>query len=145
MTAVERIERLVVHVEEAIRLGSSSDIPRLRLSLLLLDSAAELMLHRETSYLLASETTSAQLLQKLQGYEDLGHVLPPDLQRTRDELRDLVTPAAKRREIERYFDARLSSSSAPGCWERRRFVFSASSTSIETRPTPRLCALEDSG
>jgi hypothetical protein len=44
---VESLERLVVHVEEAVRLAIINDDPHLRLGLLLLDSAAELLLHRE--------------------------------------------------------------------------------------------------
>jgi hypothetical protein len=46
---METLERLVVHVEEAIRHAAMNDDPRLRLrlGLLLLDSAAELLLHRE--------------------------------------------------------------------------------------------------
>jgi hypothetical protein len=44
---VDSLERLVVHVEEAVRLGSMNDDPHLRLGLMMLDSAAELLLHRE--------------------------------------------------------------------------------------------------
>jgi len=44
---VDSLERLVVHVEEAVRLGCTNDDPYLRLGLMMLDSAAELLLHRE--------------------------------------------------------------------------------------------------
>lgn len=44
---MKSLERLVVHVEEAVRLVMMDDDPHLRLGLLLLDSAAELLLHRE--------------------------------------------------------------------------------------------------
>ena len=44
---METLERLVVHVEEAVRNATMNDDPHLRLGLLLLDSAAELLLHRE--------------------------------------------------------------------------------------------------
>jgi hypothetical protein len=44
---VDSLERLVVHVEEAVRLGCMNDDPHLRLGLMMLDSAAELLLHRE--------------------------------------------------------------------------------------------------
>lgn len=43
---MQRLERLVVHVEEAMRLGSMSDEAHLRLALLMLDSASELILHQ---------------------------------------------------------------------------------------------------
>ena len=44
---VDSLERLVVHVEEAVLLGCMNDDPHLRLGLIMLDSAAELLLHRE--------------------------------------------------------------------------------------------------
>ncbi|TCJ32984.1 hypothetical protein E0504_40210 [Parafrankia sp. BMG5.11] len=40
------MERLVVHVDEAMRLGPMGDEAHLRLALLMLDSAAELILHQ---------------------------------------------------------------------------------------------------
>src|SRR4051794_35335838 len=43
---MERLERLVIHVEEALRLARYEDEAHLRLALMLLDSAAELILHR---------------------------------------------------------------------------------------------------
>ena len=42
-----------MHVEEALRLAAFPDVPRQRLALLLLDSAAELILHRDTEFRLA--------------------------------------------------------------------------------------------
>jgi hypothetical protein len=50
---MQRLERLVVHAEEAVRLGLMPDESHLRLGLLLLDSAAELMMHRQCEWLLA--------------------------------------------------------------------------------------------
>ena len=47
LAPMETLERLVVHVEEAVRHATMNDDPHLRLGLLLLDSAAELLLHRE--------------------------------------------------------------------------------------------------
>ena len=44
---METLERLVVHVEEAVRNATMNDDTHLRLGLLPLDSAAELLLHRE--------------------------------------------------------------------------------------------------
>jgi hypothetical protein len=41
---VKQLERLVVHVEEGIRLGTAADEAYLRLGLLLLDSVAELLM-----------------------------------------------------------------------------------------------------
>lgn len=47
---MRELERLVVHVEEAIRFGAMTDEPHLRLGLVLLDSAAELLMYRETDH-----------------------------------------------------------------------------------------------
>ena len=44
---MDSLERLVVHVEGAVRFGTMNDDPHLRLGLMLLDGAAELLLHRE--------------------------------------------------------------------------------------------------
>jgi hypothetical protein len=52
---VDRTTRLVVHVEEAIRLGTATDVAHLRLGLMLLDSAAELLMHRQCSGLLSQD------------------------------------------------------------------------------------------
>lgn len=44
---MENLERFVVHVEEAVRFATMDDVPHLRLGLVLLDGAAELLLLRE--------------------------------------------------------------------------------------------------
>ncbi|HTJ69893.1 MAG TPA: hypothetical protein VL551_20315 [Actinospica sp.] len=44
---MESLERFVVHVEEAVRFAAMDDVPHLRLGLVLLDGAAELLLLRE--------------------------------------------------------------------------------------------------
>lgn len=58
--SMERLARLVVHVEEALRLARYEDEPHLRLALMLLDSAAELILHRSVQ--LRFTTVKSQLL-----------------------------------------------------------------------------------
>lgn len=47
---MDSLERLVVHVEEAVRLATMDDDPHLRIGLMLLDSAAELLLRRQCSW-----------------------------------------------------------------------------------------------
>ena len=61
---METLERLVVHVEEAVRLASMNDDPHLRLGLLLLDSAAELLLHRECQSRLQWAEREEQLVRR---------------------------------------------------------------------------------
>lgn len=103
---MERVERLVVHVDEAVRLSEARDVSRLRISLLLLDSAAELILYRESSHRLAWEEPLLQHLASFESQEKHGHKLTPRQARHREELRATTTPKAERRRIERYFDAK---------------------------------------
>jgi hypothetical protein len=101
---VERLERLVVHVEEAIRLSQTGEVARLRLALLLLDSAAELMLHREISYIFEFES-SPNSLQFLEAQDAQG-ALSAEMQSHLDYLRKRSVTARRRREIDRNFDAK---------------------------------------
>lgn len=99
---MESLERLVVHVEEAVRLGTMNDDPHLRLGLILLDSAAELLLHRECD-------------SRLQWAEQDRHLvrMAEDLQQKTDkepdwlaELRERAVSAARCRQIDRGFGAK---------------------------------------
>lgn len=105
---MERIERLVVHVEEALRLAShSGDISRQRLALILLDSAAELLLHRESSYILMWDNYPRRTLQELRARVERGVTLTAEQRSFRDELERHVISEGRRRKIEREFDAKV--------------------------------------
>jgi hypothetical protein len=98
---VERLERLVVHVEEAVRLGTMNDVPHLRLGLMLLDSAAELLLHHECH----------SRLQLAEEYRHMVRVAEEVLAIGKEpewlaELREKVVPAAQCRRINRDFGAK---------------------------------------
>ena len=67
---MERLERLVVHVEEAVRLGTMTDEAHLRLGLMLLDSAAELLMHRQCEWLLNEAEMYRRLLGNAQAMYD---------------------------------------------------------------------------
>lgn len=103
---VERLERLVVHIEEGLRLAKYQDEAHLRLALLLLDSAAELLLHRAVQSKLHLQELRSQLLQSYDRAEASGHKLTPQEKQSQLELRAEVLSATKRRELERNFDAK---------------------------------------
>jgi hypothetical protein len=102
---VKNLERLVVHVEEAIRLGTSENEPELRLGLLLIDSAAELMLYRETDYLLAWGDQYQQWLDRAEQAAAHGYASDQDYI---DELRGKVFSKTQRNKIEHDFDAKCA-------------------------------------
>jgi hypothetical protein len=99
---VESLERLVVHVEEAVRLGTMSDDPHLRLGLILLDSAAELLLHRECHSRLQGAEHDRHLVRLA---EDLQQATGKELEWVA-ELRERAVPAARCRQIDRDFGAK---------------------------------------
>ena len=64
---MDSLARLVVHVEEAIRLSrDETDLASLRLGLMLFDAAAELLLHRSAVYFLAEDSIEQQTLNRYQ-------------------------------------------------------------------------------
>ena len=97
---VKRIERLVVHVEEAMRLSKRPEEPYQRLALLLFDSAAELILYRETDYRLHwEELLVDRQLESLKAHEQRIGTLPPDLATRKSELEQRATPQKRRERI----------------------------------------------
>jgi len=96
---METLERLVVHVEEAVRNATMNDDPHLRLGLLLLDSAAELLLHRECQSRLQWAERDEQLLCQA---EELTAATGKELEWVA-ELREHVLTHAQRKKIDRDF------------------------------------------
>jgi hypothetical protein len=72
---VDRLERLVVHVEEALRLAREPREAHQRLALMLLDSAAELILHRTCQGERTYEHMQRQVLEMYQAAEAEGRPL----------------------------------------------------------------------
>jgi hypothetical protein len=99
---VESLERLVVHVEEAVRLGTMDDDPHLRLGLMLLDSAAELLLHRECHSRLQWAERDRHLVRLAEEMHRATGKEPEWLA----ELREEAVPAARCRQIDRDFGAK---------------------------------------
>lgn len=92
----------MVHVEEAIRFGMAKDEPHLRLGLMMIDSAAELMMYRETDYLLRWGAEYEKWLKRAEealarGFGDQKYI---------DELRGKVFSKTQRNKIEKDFNAK---------------------------------------
>ena len=115
LVRMRQLERLVVHVEEAMRLAEMEREPFQRLSLLLLDSAAELMLYRETDYRLQwEEMLWGRELAALEQHEARSGALHPSLVERKRELETHVTPPGRRERIEREFPAKVAFLQADG-------------------------------
>ena len=100
---VESMERLVVHVEEAVRLGTMADESHLRLGLMLLDSAAERRMHRECEWQLQMHAIGPRALREIEEYcqatGDGAEALP--------QLRQMVAAqASQRKRVSRDFSAK---------------------------------------
>lgn len=103
---MERLERLVVHIEEALRQGREKGEPQLRLALLLLDSAAELILHRAVQAKLTWQHVDAQMLAALDRAQAQGAQLSDEDRARQAELRKKVLSKSQRRTLKRNFDAK---------------------------------------
>ena len=106
---MERIERVVVPVAEAVRYLLLADDAHLRLALLLLDSTAELLMHRECTFALAADERSGRIIGQLDAMREAmrraGHDEAPDdeytiLQRSR------MISKTRARKIDREFDSK---------------------------------------
>jgi len=102
--AMESLERLVVHVEEAVRLGIMPDESHQRLGLMLLDSAAELMMHRECTWHLQMDAISPHTLRETEEYcLATGDGLEDALPLLRQQA---AAQAAQRKKVNRDFSAK---------------------------------------
>lgn len=99
---MDRLERLVVHVEEGVHFGTMPDEAHLRLGLVLLDSAAELMMHRESEYLLNDAEWYSRTLKMAKAmYEATGKGADMIA-----EYQGKVVSSGQRKKIERDFNAK---------------------------------------
>ena len=102
LSLVDSLERLVVHVEEAVRLGCMDDDPHLRLGLMMLDSAAELLLHRECDSRLR---WAGQYRELVRGAEEWRIATGEELSSAAG-LRESAVAAARCKRIDRDFGAK---------------------------------------
>lgn len=103
---MERLERLVIHVEEALRLARHQDEAHLRLALMLLDSAAELILHRAVQTHVDLQYFQAKMLDRYDRAEQQGLQLSDGERESQEELRSQVLSKSKLRALDRNFDAK---------------------------------------
>lgn len=103
---MQRLERLVVHIEEALRLARYEDDPHLQLALMLLDSAAELILHRVVQGKLTFHHLESQLLKTYDRGEQQGLTLDDAAKKSQAELRKKVLSRSKLKDLDRNFDAK---------------------------------------
>lgn len=104
---MQRVERIVVHIEHGLALSDQPDEASQRLALLLLDSAAELLMHRQCEYELWWERSDHQHLESLREQERRKG-LPPELHDEKRRLEAKVTSNTARRKISREFDAKAA-------------------------------------
>lgn len=104
---MERIEQVVVAAEEALRLAETGDLARLRLSLLILESTSEILLHREVTHRLMWQEFDRRMLDRIAESERLGLTATPEIDEMRRELQTRVLSKTRRRKIDREFDEKV--------------------------------------
>ncbi|MFD8390424.1 hypothetical protein ACFV2N_14765 [Streptomyces sp. NPDC059680] len=104
---MKRLELLVVQLEEAKRMVEVDRIAQLRLAYIVLDSAAEVILHRSTEGFLEHKKFLSDLLNQWKTYEAAG-LSGEKFQSQIESLEKEVLSKNKVREIERNFDAKVS-------------------------------------
>ena len=104
---MKRLELLVVQIDEAKRMIEVDRIPQLRLAYILLDNAAEVILHRSTKGMLDHKQFLSTLLTQWKSFEAAG--FSGDSFRAQiDSLEKEVLSKREIKEIERNFDAKVA-------------------------------------
>jgi len=106
---MERLRRTVVQLEEAKRFILDGEVARLRLALILLDNAVEVVLHRTVSEDLARANMYARMLQRFPGgpLDAKGEAL-------RQDIAAAIIPLARQKKVARYFGEKLTLLSESG-------------------------------
>jgi len=106
---MERLRRTVVQLEEAKRFILDGEVARLRLAVILLDNAVEVMLHRRVGDDIGRANMYARMLQSFPDgpLDKKGEVL-------RQEIAAEIIPPARQKKIARYFGEKLAILSESG-------------------------------
>lgn len=104
---MERLERLSVHVREAVRLANSANAAELRLALMLFDSAAELMMHRAVETELAFNSIARQTLQTARTHSQESEMARQHFEETIASLSRSVVSEKRQARIERHFGSKI--------------------------------------
>jgi hypothetical protein len=106
---MEQVERVVVPVEEAVRYLEMGDEAHLRLALLLLDSTAELLMHRECANKLTWLDHESGVVRQFdrinERLTELGQPREPDDALTTEYRQNMISNS-KRKKIEQHFDSK---------------------------------------
>ncbi len=100
---MERLRRTVVQLEEAKRFILDGEVARLRLALILLDNAVEVMLHRTVSEELRDANMYARMVRTLPEGP-----LDPKGEALRQELSAKVIAPSRQKKVARYFGEKLT-------------------------------------
>jgi gluconate kinase len=104
---MQRLELVIVQLEETKRLIEVGRVPQLRLAHILLDSAIELIMHRMTEQELHyTEGYHFNKLEQLERLERLGRG-SDHIRAEIDRIKPLVTPKKRRRDLDRIFGAKV--------------------------------------
>lgn len=96
-----------MHVEEANALSERQDVASQRLALLLFDSAAELLLHREVEHRLAMNEWLRGIVRTYEQHEAHGFPLDEDAAANKAELDAQILSQTRARRVRATFDAKL--------------------------------------
>lgn len=100
---MERLRRTVVQLEEAKRFILDGEVARLRLAIILLDNAVEVLLHRSSSETLQSANMNARMLQRFpEGPLDTNGAA------LRQEIAAKTIPQARQKKVARFFGEKLT-------------------------------------
>ena len=106
---MERLRRTVVQLEEAKRYILDGEVARLRLALILLDNAVEVMLHRKVSEDVGRANMYARMLQRFPAGP-----LDAKAEALRQEIAAEIIPLARQKKVARYFGEKLTLLSESG-------------------------------
>ena len=99
---MERLHRTVVQLEEAKRFILEGDVAHLRLALILLDNAIEVMMHRVIENELQRASWYGRMLENF-----LPGPLDAEEEELRREIASHVVPASRQKQIRRYFGEKV--------------------------------------
>lgn len=100
---MRRLAQTAVQLEEAKRFVLAGDVPRLRLALILLDNAVEVMMHRAVGDELEHASFYSRLLERLPPGP-----LDEDGERMRSEFSTHVVPDTRAQKVRRFFGEKLT-------------------------------------
>jgi len=106
---MERLRRTVVQLEEAKRFILDGEVARLRLAIILLDNAVEVILHRKVNDALRSANMYARMLQRFPDGQ-----LEAEGEALRQEIAAKTIPQARQKKVARFFGEKLTLLSEDG-------------------------------